>query len=368
MEHVNSGGLFSTMRKRVISVGILGLALLSALGWVVFQTLAPGKAASGKLIKVQYKVGSGTVADTVIHPVLRIVNEGPEAVALDELNLAYWFEGISPEDLQIQCIRAPKIGCDNLKPNLQQLKSALPGADSVLKLGFVKGLLEGNSDSGDIELQIRSKNQKIQFQQSKDYSYNAALLDFGDNDKIALYRKGLLIWGQEPTGLLNGKTDPLKELDTLNTDDLGLQVQYRPLVSDAQTATIVADIILENTGAKDIPFRSISLRYYFTRDHSVQPTVSLEGSGLEKSKAVAKMKAMAQPTELADSYTEITFNSQDMLQGKQFTHFRMRIAGHDVEPFSQLNDYSFSPLTVATAWKNITAYVDGQRAWGAEPH
>jgi hypothetical protein len=72
----------------------------------------------------------------------------------------------------------------------------------------------------------------------------------------------------------------------------------------------------------------------------------------------------------ADAYLEVGFtNAAGTLPGSSTTGpVRLRMAKADGSPFTETNDYSWSPNAPSYAnTTRITVYVDGVRAGGTEP-
>jgi hypothetical protein len=162
------------------------------------ETVAGQSAPEGGTLRVQYRCVTRNLAGNQMAMSVRIVNTGKEAVPLEELTLRYWYtdEGNKPETCW--CDWAA-VGAANVKTSFHALARPAPLADHYLEVGFTAAAktVKHASHSGEIQLRI-SKQDWSAYDQTNDWSFDAAKTAMTDWPRITLYRKGVLVWGQEP--------------------------------------------------------------------------------------------------------------------------------------------------------------------------
>lgn len=146
-------------------------------------------------------LASGPVDDNHLRPLLRLVNNGAAAIALNELEVRYWFTTEGTSSIATACDWAT-MGCSQATLAVTTVNPAVTGANRVLSVTFqgAPSLQPGAF----VELQLRlNKIDWSNFAELDDYSYAAGTV-FASNTKVALYRSGTLVWGTEPDGLATG--------------------------------------------------------------------------------------------------------------------------------------------------------------------
>jgi len=145
-------------------------------------------------LSILYKDGGrGNASDNMINPHLQIANNGNEAVSYSDLSIRYWFSSEGNSDLNFWCDWA-QLGSSNVVGTFGQLS----GVD-YLEITFNpgSGSLSSDSNSGDIQGRFAKSNWSP-FDELDDHSYNGTVFAYEPQDKITLYKNGILVWGVEP--------------------------------------------------------------------------------------------------------------------------------------------------------------------------
>ena len=159
-------------------------------------------AGQGVSLKVQYMPGDANASTTAIHPKIRVVNTGSVSVALDDINLYYWYTAeVTTQTQTWTCISATiPGGCSNIVGDAYSLSPVRPAADAVLIDMFVIGIGDlAPGQSFDIEYTITKSDGSL-YTQTGDYSFNPSFTTYTDWPKITLFYDPSykVIWGTEP--------------------------------------------------------------------------------------------------------------------------------------------------------------------------
>ncbi|WP_437689679.1 cellulose binding domain-containing protein [Sorangium sp. So ce176] len=128
---------------------------------------------------------------------------------------------------------------------------------------------------------------------------------------------------------------------------------------------------VRNTGDEAIPLGDVTIRYWFTADSASSAFVGecdftpIPGGCDE----ITRTFATTSGTE-ADRYLELSFSAAagNLAPGATSGEVQIRIHSATYEYMMQSNDYSFdATLTDFAPWEQMTAYRDGELAWGTEP-
>jgi mannan endo-1,4-beta-mannosidase len=143
-------------------------------------------------LKVQY-LAAQAANDEEILPYLEIFNGSTSDVPLSELTLRYWL--IRDGGTMVAECDYAVLQCSQIKRSVGTACGR--GADTYIEVGFVSGTLGKAKNTGDIQLRLHRSDWGA-VDQSNDYSYDATRTSYGDYKRVTLYRKGALIWGEEP--------------------------------------------------------------------------------------------------------------------------------------------------------------------------
>lgn len=150
------------------------------------------------VLRVRYRAAAAALTSNELKPYLEIVNAGSAAQPLGELTVRYWFtaDGAGPETYV--CDYAA-IGCARVHGTVQTLSPPRATADAYLEIGFVAGAgsIAPGASTADIQNRVH-KDDYSNYDQSNDYSFDAAHGQLADWSRVTLYRAGKLVWGTEP--------------------------------------------------------------------------------------------------------------------------------------------------------------------------
>ncbi len=143
---------------------------------------------SGELV-LQYREADGDASNNQIKPHFNIKNEGSETIDLEDVKLRYYFtkEGGASMNSWIDWAQIGGQHIDRTFTNSYVELTFKPGA----------GSLDAGEQSGQIQLRM-SKVDWSNFDETNDYSYDAAKTSFEDWDQVTLYLNDNLVWGIEP--------------------------------------------------------------------------------------------------------------------------------------------------------------------------
>jgi hypothetical protein len=155
------------------------------------------------------------LATTEIHPFLAMTTSG-EDIPLKQLSMRYFFTGEGSGGWRVECLWVTQNGdfgnplCDNgVSVTIVELDPPLPGADHYLEVSFPGVESEVLSRVAPPAVEARTRIWRDGYptlNQSNDYSFTptgSAVLNiegkpFKQTARIAVYRNGTLIWGEEP--------------------------------------------------------------------------------------------------------------------------------------------------------------------------
>ncbi len=132
-------------------------------------------------------------------PWFQIINNGTSAVALDSLELRYFYtkDGMPATDQTCDCDYA-LIGCSALTTSFAAWTGT--SADEYVQISFQAsaGSLAPGMSTGEIQARIHSTDYQYMLNQANDYSFDATKTAFAAWTHVTLYQNGTLVWGTEP--------------------------------------------------------------------------------------------------------------------------------------------------------------------------
>jgi uncharacterized protein YjdB len=201
----------------------------------------PDTAASVLDLKVYSENKNTNAAPTALSTFLKVENKGNVPVNYADLSIRYWFTADGTASLNYW-IDFAKLAAGNISGQFaanQQRTQAdtyfeLKGAASL-------GKLYPLSSTGNVQYRI-AKSDWSAFDETNDYSYKAAG-PFAENNKITVYYKGQLVYGQEPVTQANGRLG-VKESE-VTSGKLNVTVMGNPVQGNE------AEVVI--TGANALP-------------------------------------------------------------------------------------------------------------------
>lgn len=127
-------------------------------------------------------------------------NDGPSAIPVAELSVRYFFtrDGASEQSARCDESRAVQADtCDGVATTLFEV------GPTVYVDGYVRVDLAGDGllePAATTEIPVAIEATDGVYMQSDDYSFSPNA-DFAENRNVTLYRRGVLIWGDEPAGV-----------------------------------------------------------------------------------------------------------------------------------------------------------------------
>ena len=133
-------------------------------------------------------------------------NDAPAGLPLDELSLRYFFSSDDVGDQPARCDEsraAPDVCSDIATPVFTVAASSF--ADSYFEVRFSAGdVLAPGAQTSEIPVAVEPSGGGL-YDQRGDYSF-ADNVAFAANSKVTLYRRGVLVWGDEPSGFTTTTT------------------------------------------------------------------------------------------------------------------------------------------------------------------
>jgi hypothetical protein len=158
-------------------------------------------------LRAQYYNSSDAPINNTIFTRVRIFNDGTTNVDIKDITVKYWYanDGVTPEAVDIDYAGEMSSG-RYIKPNTHTVLTALSperaGQNRALTVTFDAGagaLRPSTVKDSYVQahLRVHKDDYRMNYNQANDYSY-------GDHDwykdwpKVAVYYKGVIVWGSEP--------------------------------------------------------------------------------------------------------------------------------------------------------------------------
>ncbi|MEV0240974.1 cellulose binding domain-containing protein [Streptomyces sp. NPDC050674] len=150
-------------------------------------------------LKVRYRTDTPATA-TAAKPSLEVFNDTDEPLPLSEVTLRYWFTADGSAPYAFNCVNAV-FGCSNVAGRIVAMDKPTDTADHYLEVRFTAaaGDLEPGANSKGIDLQLFRTDLK-KLKQSDDRSFDAEMTSYKAAEKVTAYKRGVLVWGEEPDG------------------------------------------------------------------------------------------------------------------------------------------------------------------------
>jgi subtilisin family serine protease len=379
-------------------------------------------------LEIAYSIGDpGSPNDNHLKPRIRLINNTPEDIGLNELKIRYWYTRDSDQPQTFNCDHAT-INCGSIIGSFAHLPGNQTASDTYLELGFstAAGHLAGG---GQVDMYLRVNQQNwSNYVETNDYSYDASKTAPTRWDRITIYRNGTLIWGVEPlnsqstaTASANTSTaipvytmtktaapantstatqapaatstrtatlmpatatrtatmpptatrtaSPIPSTPTASSGG-SIKIQYVPGNTLANSQSIVPRLIVINTGTTSIPLNELKLRYWFTADNNQPQTYWCDYAAFGCGNILGQFVTLPVAKPAADTYLELSFTSGagSLAPGANTNQIQTRFSKNDWSFYTQTGDYSFDlSKTQFADWTRITVYRNGTLIWGMEP-
>ncbi len=159
-----------------------------------FELIVDAAAPVVSQLRAFYRANFAAERGNQLGPHFKIVNAGDSPVPHSQLTLRYYFTPDAPKPLNAWCDWAA-IDCANIKMRFVDVG----GGVTYLEVSFDTAArpVPAAGDSGEIQLRV-SKEDWSDFDQTNDYSFDAAKRTLTEWDRVTLYRDRVLVWGIEP--------------------------------------------------------------------------------------------------------------------------------------------------------------------------
>jgi uncharacterized protein YjdB len=202
----------------------------------------PDTAAAVLNLKVYSENKNTSASPTSLSTWLKVENKGNVPVDYADLTFRYWFTADGTASLNYWVYFA-KLGAGNISGQFTANQQKIH-ADTYfeLKAAPSPGKLYPLSSTGNIQYRIAKSDWSV-FDETNDHSYKAAGT-FAENNKITVYYKGQLVYGEEPAAQSNGRLG-VKE-NEVTSGKMNVTVMGNPVSGDH------ADIVIGGANALPI--------------------------------------------------------------------------------------------------------------------
>jgi uncharacterized protein YjdB len=202
----------------------------------------PDTAAAVLNLKVYSENKNTSASPTSLSTWLKVENKGNVPVDYADLTFRYWFTADGTANLNYW-VDFAKLGAGNISGQFTANQQKIH-ADTYfeLKAAPSAGKLYPLSSTGNIQYRIAKSDWSV-FDETNDHSYKAAGT-FAENNKITVYYKGQLVYGEEPAAQPNGRLG-VKEKE-VTSGKMNVTVMGNPVSGDH------ADIVIGGANALPI--------------------------------------------------------------------------------------------------------------------
>jgi hypothetical protein len=160
---------------------------------------APPEAATCAACPLTVLYATPTTAPSTdeIRPHFEIQNTGASAQDMSVLTLRYWYTAQGSASQAYDCDYA-MVGCGAVQATFAAATAPTAAADHYMEVSFTAGSIAPGESSGEIQTRFHDTGYAVTFDQTKDYSFDAADTAYAQWNQVTLYRNGTLVWGVEP--------------------------------------------------------------------------------------------------------------------------------------------------------------------------
>jgi PKD repeat protein len=299
------------------------------------------------LVRVLHQNADGIVGNNAIKPNLQLVNNSTAAIPYAEMSVRYWLtaEEYAPITATIDYAQ---LGAAGVKAKYVALSQPAEGAFGYIEYTFTAaGNLPVGGNSGAIQSRI-AKQTQTNFNEADDYSY-ATSATYQQNNRITVYRNGVLISGIEPA-LITAK--PSVQVWTENKE--------RKTTSN----TISTYLQVRNVGSQPLAYQDLTVRYWFSPEGTQQLNSFIDYAQLGNSN-VSFTFGQAGDQKYAELHFAASLGSLAPLSSTGNVQYRITKA--DWSNFNLANDFSYLPFGAMSENNHVTVYLQGERIYGQEP-
>ena len=150
----------------------------------------------GDIFSLEYKNASVSATSNQIKPHFQLVNNSSQDIPYEDLSIRYWFTSEQDKPLQFASDYA-QLGTSYVNGRFVQVEDSAYYME--VTFDAAAGEIASFANPGRIETKVYYSDW-TDFDQSNDYSYDPAITEFTAYDRVTVYIKGSLVFGQEPQG------------------------------------------------------------------------------------------------------------------------------------------------------------------------
>jgi PKD repeat protein len=299
-------------------------------------------------VSVLYQNLDFLAGDNGIRPNLQLVNNSAAAIPYKELTVRYW---LTVEDFAAvtAAVDWAQLGTSAVKTRYVALAQPAQGAFGYVEYSFTAASsLAAGGNSGSIQSRIYKQTQTT-FNEVDDYSY-AATRTYAKNERLTVYRNGVLIGGVEPA---------------LVAPVTALQVWSQNAGVLPLTNTLSTYLQLRNVGNQAVAYQDVAVRYWFSPESTAALKAFVDYAQLGSSNVSISFGKVG-----TETYAELRFAAAlgSLAPLSTTGNVQYRLGKADWSLFNQTNDFSYRPFSLLLAENDhITVYQLGQLVYGQEP-